>query len=87
MVVKLLFQYFYNRNFLNKFDLKEYAEFLHAKGKKFVDFDLVRKEIEDETDRLTGSNKGIGFSIVKRLCSEFDGDIFLTGIFILNSKI
>jgi len=59
MVVKLLFQYFYNRNFLNKFNLKEYAEFLHAKGKKFVDFDLVRKEIEDETDRLTGSNKGI----------------------------
>jgi dynamin GTPase len=37
----------------------EYAEFLHAKGKKFVDFDMVRKEIEDETDRLTGSNKGI----------------------------
>ena len=59
MVVKLLFQYFYIRNFLNKFNLKEYAEFLHAKGKKFVDFDLVRKEIEDETDRLTGSNKGI----------------------------
>jgi hypothetical protein len=37
----------------------EYAEFLHAKGKKFVDFDQVRKEIEDETDRMTGSNKGI----------------------------
>jgi NAD(P)-dependent dehydrogenase (short-subunit alcohol dehydrogenase family) len=35
---------------------------------------------------VTGSNKGIGFSIVKRLCSEFDGDVFLTGIFILNSK-
>lgn len=37
----------------------EYAEFLHCKGKKFVDFDQVRKEIEDETDRMTGSNKGI----------------------------
>jgi dynamin GTPase len=37
----------------------EYAEFLHTKGKKFVDFDMVRKEIEDETDRMTGSNKGI----------------------------
>lgn len=36
---------------------------------------------------VTGSNKGIGFSIVKRLCSEFDGDVFLTGIFILHSKI
>ncbi|CAG5928914.1 unnamed protein product [Menidia menidia] len=37
----------------------EYAEFLHCKGRKFVDFDEVRMEIEAETDRLTGSNKGI----------------------------
>ncbi|XP_015204538.1 dynamin-2 isoform X4 [Lepisosteus oculatus] len=37
----------------------EYAEFLHCKGKKFVDFDEVRLEIEAETDRITGSNKGI----------------------------
>nr|XP_022919394.1 dynamin isoform X4 [Onthophagus taurus] len=37
----------------------EYAEFLHCKGKKFVDFDEVRREIEGETDRITGSNKGI----------------------------
>ncbi|XP_023260068.1 dynamin-2 isoform X6 [Seriola lalandi dorsalis] len=37
----------------------EYAEFLHCKGKKFVDFDEVRAEIESETDRITGSNKGI----------------------------
>ncbi|XP_071442354.1 dynamin isoform X2 [Hetaerina americana] len=37
----------------------EYAEFLHCKGKKFTDFDEVRKEIEAETDRVTGSNKGL----------------------------
>ena len=37
----------------------EWAEFLHCKNKKFTDFDAVRKEIEDETDRMTGSNKGI----------------------------
>lgn len=37
----------------------EYGEFLHAKGKKFMDFDAIMKEIEDETDRVTGSNKGI----------------------------
>ncbi|KAM8843794.1 dynamin-2 isoform 5-T5 [Spinachia spinachia] len=37
----------------------EYAEFLHCKGKKFVDFDEVRTEIEAETERITGSNKGI----------------------------
>ncbi|KAK3782580.1 hypothetical protein RRG08_028075 [Elysia crispata] len=37
----------------------EYAEFVHTKGKKFTDFNMVRKEIEDETDRVTGGNKGI----------------------------
>ncbi|XP_048102867.1 dynamin-3 isoform X6 [Alosa alosa] len=37
----------------------EYAEFLHCKGRKFVDFEEVRSEIEAETDRITGSNKGI----------------------------
>ncbi|CAD7086702.1 unnamed protein product [Hermetia illucens] len=37
----------------------ENAEFLHCKGKKFVNFDEVRQEIEAETDRVTGSNKGI----------------------------
>ncbi|XP_045887334.1 dynamin-3 isoform X1 [Micropterus dolomieu] len=37
----------------------EYAEFLHCKGKKFVDFEEVRLEIEAETERITGSNKGI----------------------------
>uniref|UniRef100_A0A8C7VIA3 Dynamin-2 n=1 Tax=Oncorhynchus mykiss TaxID=8022 RepID=A0A8C7VIA3_ONCMY len=37
----------------------EYAEFLHCKGRKFVDFEEVRAEIEAETDRITGSNKGI----------------------------
>ncbi|XP_038638404.1 dynamin-1 isoform X7 [Scyliorhinus canicula] len=37
----------------------EHAEFLHCKGKKFTDFDEVRQEIEQETDRVTGSNKGI----------------------------
>ncbi|XP_076346935.1 dynamin-1-like isoform X1 [Tachypleus tridentatus] len=37
----------------------EYGEFLHCKGKKFTDFEAIRKEIEDETDRITGANKGI----------------------------
>lgn len=37
----------------------EHGEFLHCRGKKFVDFAEIRKEIEDETDRVTGSNKGI----------------------------
>jgi hypothetical protein len=32
---------------------------LHAKGKRFAVGDPVRQEIEAETDRMTGSNKGI----------------------------
>ncbi|XP_053325008.1 dynamin-3 [Spea bombifrons] len=37
----------------------EYAEFLHCKGIRFSDFDEVCQEIEAETDRATGMNKGI----------------------------
>ncbi|CAG9765057.1 unnamed protein product [Ceutorhynchus assimilis] len=37
----------------------EYAEFLHKPGKKLVDFNEVRREIEADTDRITGKNKGI----------------------------
>jgi len=37
----------------------EYGEFLHCKGQKFMDFLSIMKEIEDETDRVTGANKGI----------------------------
>ncbi|KAI7899124.1 Dynamin central region-domain-containing protein [Cokeromyces recurvatus] len=38
---------------------QEYGEFLHVKEKKFFDFDEIRQEIERETNRLAGSNKGI----------------------------
>ena len=37
----------------------EYGEFLHCKGQKFMDFSAIMKEIENETDRVTGGNKGI----------------------------
>eukprot|EP00126_Sphaerothecum_destruens_P011271 Sdes_comp20885_c1_seq1m17941 len=37
----------------------EYAEFLHTGSKKWTDFAAVRREIEEETDRITGSNKNI----------------------------
>ena len=37
----------------------EYGEFLHLKGQQFANFDDIRKEIEAETDRVTGHNKGI----------------------------
>lgn len=38
---------------------QEYGEFAHSRGNMFTDFDKIRKEIEDETDRCTGENKGI----------------------------
>jgi dynamin 1-like protein len=37
----------------------EWGEFLHIPGKKFYDFEEIRNEIQKETDRLTGRNKGI----------------------------
>ena len=36
----------------------EWGEFLHKKGQKFYQFDQIRAEIEQETDRTTGHNKG-----------------------------
>ncbi|XP_057800261.1 phragmoplastin DRP1E-like [Salvia miltiorrhiza] len=38
---------------------QEYAEFGHLPRRKFSDFGLVRKEIQDETDRITGKTKQI----------------------------
>jgi len=38
---------------------EEWAQFLHTKDKVFTDWDEVRKEIERETDRGAGANKGI----------------------------
>jgi len=37
----------------------EYAEFLHKPGEKIYDFDAVCKEIEDDTARICGQNKGL----------------------------
>lgn len=39
--------------------LGEWGKFLHTKNKMFSDFNEIRKEIEDETDRMAGDNKGI----------------------------
>ncbi|XP_078062639.1 dynamin-1-like protein, partial [Mustelus asterias] len=37
----------------------EWGTFLHCKSKVFTDFDEIRQEIESETERMTGNNKGI----------------------------
>ena len=57
---RILCNYQLEVNYVNKTHLlSEWGEFLHQKGKKFTDFDEIRREIEAETDRMTGSNKGI----------------------------
>ncbi|CAD5226872.1 unnamed protein product [Bursaphelenchus xylophilus] len=38
---------------------QDWAQFEHKSGVIFTDFNEVRKEIEDETERFCGSNKGI----------------------------
>lgn len=40
-------------------DKQEYAEFLHLKNQKFLDFDKVRLEIEIQTAKIAGKNKGV----------------------------
>lgn len=40
-------------------NVEEWGTFLHTKNKIFTDFNEIRKEIENETDRMAGSNKGI----------------------------
>ncbi|KAJ8645561.1 hypothetical protein MRB53_007309 [Persea americana] len=37
----------------------EWGEFLHLPGKRFVDFGAIRKEIQAETEREAGGNKGV----------------------------
>ncbi|RYQ82619.1 hypothetical protein Ahy_B10g101201 isoform C [Arachis hypogaea] len=38
---------------------EEYGEFLHLSGKRFYDFSEIRREIQAETDREAGGNKGV----------------------------
>uniref|UniRef100_A0A671V9U8 Dynamin-1-like protein n=1 Tax=Sparus aurata TaxID=8175 RepID=A0A671V9U8_SPAAU len=39
---------------------EEWGTFLHCKNQVFTDFQEIRQEIEAETDRSSGDNKGIG---------------------------
>ncbi|XP_013764995.1 dynamin-1-like protein [Pundamilia nyererei] len=40
-------------------DGEEWGKFLHTKNKIYADFEEIRHEIETETERISGSNKGI----------------------------
>ena len=37
----------------------EWGEFLHKPGEKFYDFDMICEEIEADTARICGKNKGL----------------------------
>lgn len=40
-------------------EIEDWGIFLHAKDKVFRNFEEIRLEIEEETNRIAGSNKGI----------------------------
>lgn len=40
-------------------NVNEYGKFLHTKDKIFTNFEDIKQEISRETDRLSGTNKGI----------------------------
>lgn len=43
----------------NGIDGEEWGKFLHTKNKIYTDFEEIRSEIEAETERISGNNKGI----------------------------
>ncbi|XP_037734657.1 dynamin-1-like protein isoform X3 [Chelonia mydas] len=43
----------------NGIDAEEWGKFLHTKNKLYTDFEEIRQEIENETERISGNNKGI----------------------------
>ncbi|XP_038595183.1 dynamin-1-like protein isoform X2 [Micropterus salmoides] len=40
-------------------ECEEWGKFLHTKNMIYTDFDEIRQEIENETERVSGNNKGI----------------------------
>lgn len=49
----------YHWLFQGTVEVEDWGVFLHAKDKVFRNFEDIRKEIENETNRIAGSNKGI----------------------------
>ncbi|XP_007892873.1 dynamin-1-like protein isoform X4 [Callorhinchus milii] len=43
----------------NGIEAEEWGKFLHTKNKIYTEFDEIRQEIENETERISGINKGI----------------------------
>ena len=59
---------------------REWGQFLHI-DKRFTDFNEIRKEIEQETFRVAGQNKGISkLPIHLRICSPDVLDLTLVDL-------
>ena len=43
--------------FVDVIKAEEWGKFLHTKNKIYTDFDEIREEISNETDRMSGVNK------------------------------
>jgi dynamin 1-like protein len=56
--------FFYPLLLIGTLPLEEWAKFLHIKNKIFTDFGDILREIEHETDRVAGSNKGIAHEAI-----------------------
>ncbi|CAL6339733.1 unnamed protein product [Bathycoccus prasinos] len=48
----------------------EWGEFLHRPGERFTDFEEIRREIDQETNRVTGTNKAVSDQQIRlKICS------------------
>ena len=57
---------------------EEWGEFLHQPGRTYTDFEEIREEIQAETDRTTGNNKGVSnkqISAEDLLAERADDDV------------
>lgn len=54
-----IFASIFSIDFSGTVNIEEWGKFLHTKNKVFSDFNDIRLEIERETDRMAGNNKGI----------------------------
>uniref|UniRef100_F6H3K1 Dynamin-related protein 3A n=1 Tax=Vitis vinifera TaxID=29760 RepID=F6H3K1_VITVI len=51
-------------------DAREWGEFRHLPGKRFYDFSKIRQEIQDETERGAGFNKGVSEKQIRLMISS-----------------
>lgn len=61
--------------------LEEWAKFLHTKNKVYTDFIEVRREIELETERMSGTNKQICPGMFYRCFIDLSNDLIIYSLY------